>query len=261
MTGRPDSFLPLFVADYLADTSHLARDQHGAYLLLLMAYWRKGGPLPADDARLANTAKATPAEWKRLRPVMLEFFSEVDGYWVNKRSDEEITNAVARTNAKAEAGKRGAAKRWQKDGGAIAVPLANGMTKNSSSPPHKPPNGGLGRARERAEPPQNQAPKRALWPENGVVPEAWITMAEGERKRLGLPPVDIRVVAAKFANLRSAQTNQPRTQTEWQADWKNFVLKEHGGANGSGQSGRGSAGATLDAIANEVAELEGVHRG
>ena len=113
MTGRPDTFLPLFVADYLADTSHLTRDQHGAYLLLLMAYWRRGGPLPADDVRLATTAKASSSEWRRLRPTMLEFFVEQGGMWISKRSDEEIAKATARAEAKASAGRRGAEKRWQ----------------------------------------------------------------------------------------------------------------------------------------------------
>lgn len=135
---RPDSFMPLFIADYLADTTHLERDEHGAYFLLLMAYWRNGGPLVADDARLSRIAKASASEWKRLKPVMLEFFTEVDGVWVSKRSDIEIEKATRRMEAKSQAGKRGAESRWQTHAVAMPVPLAEGMTepmtKNGSSP-------------------------------------------------------------------------------------------------------------------------------
>ncbi len=132
--SRPDSFLPLFVADYLADTTHLRRDEDGAYLLLLMAYWRRGGPLPADDDKLARIAKATPSEWKRIKPVMLEFFNEINGLWVSKRADEEISKATARMEAKSKAGRKGAESRWQTHAPAMPVPLAEGMTKNGSSP-------------------------------------------------------------------------------------------------------------------------------
>jgi uncharacterized protein YdaU (DUF1376 family) len=93
MPGRPDAFMPLYIGDYLADTTHLTRDQHGAYLLLIMAYWKRGTPLPADDDRLAAIAKATVIEWVKIKPVVIEFFTEADGFWRQKRLDFEISKA------------------------------------------------------------------------------------------------------------------------------------------------------------------------
>jgi uncharacterized protein YdaU (DUF1376 family) len=60
-------YMPLFVADYLADTAHLTATQHGAYMMLIMNYWQRGGPLPDDDARLARIARVGPREWARMR--------------------------------------------------------------------------------------------------------------------------------------------------------------------------------------------------
>lgn len=138
MARKPDDWMPLQIGPYLADTTHLTRDQHGAYLLLLMAYWRRGGPLPADDARLAAIAKATPAEWRKIKPVLLEFFREEDGAWHQKRADEELEKASRLTEAKAAAGRKGAEKKWQAHGtgdGTVMAEPSNSHRQNDAPLP------------------------------------------------------------------------------------------------------------------------------
>jgi uncharacterized protein YdaU (DUF1376 family) len=150
MASRPDTFMPLMVGDYLKDTGHLTTEQHGAYLLLLMAYWARGGALVVDDARLAATARLTPQQWAKHKAVLAEFFVERDGHWVNKRSEVEIKRAHEKMEAKARAGATGANARWQTDGNRIATALrphkkrngktdADAMAKRcpSPSPSHK----------------------------------------------------------------------------------------------------------------------------
>lgn len=111
MTGaRPDTWMPVYIGDYLADTAHLTRDQHGGYLLLIFAYWRNGGPLPDDDSRMARICKASAKQWRELRPVLAEFFQIEGGVWKHKRIEKELQsscNAYARRAA-------AAAKRWSK---------------------------------------------------------------------------------------------------------------------------------------------------
>ena len=87
---KTDLWLPLWVGPYLADTQHLTRDEHGGYFLLLLAYWRNGGPLLDDDKRLASITKSTAKEWKKLKPILSEFFTVADGRWTQKRMEKEI---------------------------------------------------------------------------------------------------------------------------------------------------------------------------
>lgn len=104
-------FMPLYIADYLADTTHLTRSEHGAYMLLLMAMWRAGGKLPSSDDKLSRLAKCTADEWSDMRDVIMEFFKRRGATITHKRLSEEYAkyqNALVR---KSEGGKASAAKK------------------------------------------------------------------------------------------------------------------------------------------------------
>lgn len=73
MTRETGSWMPIYWSDYFGDTMHLTTEQHGAYLLLLGAYWLRGGPLPADDAYLKQVTRAGK-RWGHIKPVVLTFF-------------------------------------------------------------------------------------------------------------------------------------------------------------------------------------------
>ena len=110
-----EAFMPWWIADYMRDTMHLTRDQHGGYMLLLGAYWTSGGALPDNDARLAAIVKATPAEWKKLRPVYAEFFTIADGKWTSKRAEEELERARDLRQKRVERATRASHARRQGD--------------------------------------------------------------------------------------------------------------------------------------------------
>jgi uncharacterized protein YdaU (DUF1376 family) len=106
MSATP--WMPLYIGDYRADTTHLSAAQHGAYLLLIMHYWQQGG-LPDDDEQLARIACMTIQEWRKHRPVIRAFFGEG---WRHKRIDHEIAAAKDRYDRRAKAGKKGNSARW-----------------------------------------------------------------------------------------------------------------------------------------------------
>lgn len=85
--------MPLHVGAYVGDTMHLSTVEHGAYLLLLMHYWRSG-PLPNDDATLANISKTSPYLWRKISPEIRKFFAlGGDGFLHQKRADQERKKA------------------------------------------------------------------------------------------------------------------------------------------------------------------------
>lgn len=96
-------WMPLYVADYLADTRRLSTVEHGAYMLLIMDYWRIGG-LPNDDRKLARIVGLSESEWAEIRDNIAELFQ--DG-WTHKRIENELEKAKAKNERRVEAGRRG----------------------------------------------------------------------------------------------------------------------------------------------------------
>jgi len=108
-------YMKLYIADYLADTTHLSRDEHGAYLLLLMALWRAGGKLPRDPGKLAKIARCSPREWEKIGPTIMEFFRVTGGAITQKRASEEIAKYERVVKGSEKAGKASAEKRANKN--------------------------------------------------------------------------------------------------------------------------------------------------
>jgi uncharacterized protein YdaU (DUF1376 family) len=122
--NRP--WMPLYVGDYLGDTGHLTTTQHGAYLLLMMHYWRKG-ELPDDDRQLSKIAKLPLKTWCEYRPTLQDFFHQG---WKHKRIDAELQKMMRVSEKRAIAGQKGGI------GSALArMKLENASRSRRDSPP------------------------------------------------------------------------------------------------------------------------------
>lgn len=103
------AWMPLYIGDYRADTAHLGMAEHGAYLLLIMHYWRTG-PLPNDDKALARIVQAERKEWAEVASAVRAFFTVSEGRLHHKRIDRELASA----SASHEQRKAAARARWDK---------------------------------------------------------------------------------------------------------------------------------------------------
>lgn len=81
-----DAWMPFYIGDYLGDTIHLSKSEHGSYLLSIMHYWRKGEALTREELR---------AIAGRDLNVVSSFYVWCDNRWHHKRVDEELAKARA----------------------------------------------------------------------------------------------------------------------------------------------------------------------
>ena len=101
--SRKPSHIPLFPDAYLRDTMHLTTEEHGAYMLLIMAAWGQDDcSLPNDEKRLAALVKLPLVRWRKLAPTVLEFWTINKGRITQKRLSKEW-NYVCEKSEKARA--------------------------------------------------------------------------------------------------------------------------------------------------------------
>lgn len=102
-------YLPLFVADYEADTAHLTTAEDGAYMRLLRLQWRTAGcTLPNDHAWIKRRVRCTDDEWTDLYfPMLEEFFKVREGRVFQPRLMEEFERVNATSKKRSDAGRKG----------------------------------------------------------------------------------------------------------------------------------------------------------
>lgn len=115
--SKHDQWMPLYIGDYLRDTGHLSTAEHGAYVLLLMQAWTRGGALPSDPEKLRNLARMEKKEWRQSRATLLAFFTLDGDTYRQKRLDREIARAAEVNEQRKTAGKASAeARKRQRQG-------------------------------------------------------------------------------------------------------------------------------------------------
>lgn len=209
-------YMPLFVGDYLADTTHLTVTEHGAYMLLLMAMWRADGALPNDAAKLARFARCTSGQWARISDTILAFF-DVDGAQISHgRLSRERTKHAAAVEQRRHAASNG--------GKAKARKINDNVVPDASSPLCQPEPEPIEEATEaKASSPRKLVSVPVAKPRGSrTVPEGWAPtpadLAMGGL--LGLTPGEIERELSRFR-----RHEFPRPYTHWSKTFQNWLDK------------------------------------
>lgn len=122
-------FMPLWVSDFLGDTMDLDAKEIGAYMLLLMAMWQRGGALPNDQKKLQRVARVG-RDWPKVWAGLEHFFA-VDG--------DQVTNArLTRELHKVDMKRASAARSGALGGAAKALKTRNRQVADATRSLYQP---------------------------------------------------------------------------------------------------------------------------
>lgn len=245
------TWMPLYTADYLADTMHLSTEEHGAYLLLIMHAWLNNGELPADDERLRRITKMDAKSWRGSWSEILRFFYRDGDFYRHKRIEQELQRADDIIDKRSQAGKASAAKRkaqqeWQQTLSTCSTHVQHRHEQEEQqtaiplpSPSHTEDLGIEPKPSVLCASPTTKPIKGFRLPFTEL-PDEW---REWARKELGWTPEITADIWDTFADYWQKQKGEKALKTKWEATWRNWcrgqTIKTQGGshATSNGRSG------------------------
>ncbi len=222
--------MPMFWDAYLADTTHLTTEEHGAYMLLLGAMWRRNGWVPDDDRDNARILGLTLGKWRKIKARLAGFLTFQNGEITQKKLLETWENTQEKIEKNRVNGSKGGRPKSFKNN---SLPKANGSVSDNPNETIPEP-----------EPVKREAkasPKRrgSRLPEDWVLPAEWGQWALGE----GWPEQIIRAEADKFRDYWHSVAGQKGVKLDWLATWRNWMRNSNtpkminGGRNESPKQG------------------------
>ncbi len=228
--SRTDTWMPLFVGDYLADTGRLTTLGHGAYLLILMDYWRNGPPADSDSV-LSAIARVERKTWDReLKDTIRSFFVVGDdGLLHQKRLDHERKRAAELSEKRRiAASQRGATK---------ATTVPSGGSNSSAIAPaiaEQEPDLLVTHARVAIPSPSQTQRKNPHLPAEDVpprqdkgcrLPDGWEPTQE-LREFAIVHSLRPDAIAERFRDYWRAQPGTKGRKADWDATWRNWCRRE-----------------------------------
>lgn len=189
--------MPMFWDAYLADTTHLSTEEHGAYLLLLAAMWRRNGWVPDDDRDNARILGLTVAKWKRTKARLEPFLLFEDGQISQKNLLKIWENTQEKIDKNRENGAKGGRPKSRensnlaKPNGSVSDNPNKTIPEPEPEPYKKPPNpqnGGTDLFSAEEDPPPKPKPIDIL---SEVIPKGLAEDFIEHRKSLKKPLTDL----------------------------------------------------------------------
>lgn len=215
-------FMPLWVNDFIGKTQDLDAKETGAYMLLLMSMWVRGGSLPNDQKKLQRIARVG-REWPKVWAAISGYFQEDGGTITNERLSVELQKVNAKREVNARSGALGGRAKSLKSN---EPHLANATVSLNQPEPYP----------ERVKRDANASPKKrgSRLPDDWVLPRDWGDWALSE----GWSEQVVRFEAERFRDHWWGASGQRGVKRDWLATWRNWMRRVpkfkaiNGGGNG-----------------------------
>lgn len=241
--------MPMYWDAYLADTTHLTTEEHGAYLLLLAAMWRRNGTVPDDDKDNARILGLTKAKWLKVKARL----SDALIFENNHISQKKLQKTWKKTQEIIQKNRVNGAK-----GGRPVSIKNNDLGKAVGSVSHNPnvtiPEPEL-HIKVLSKDSTQKTTKGKI---NGHRIEAefkedWGLPEEYNSYAIGKGITDIGTEFEKFCNFWRAKSGKDAIKRDWLATWRNWCINAAKWEKNHNSRGNGGGGQTsfID-IANEL---------
>ena len=251
--------MPMYWDAYISDTTHLTTEEHGAYLLLLAAMWRRNGSVPDDDKDNARILGLTVGKWRKIKARLSEFLIFNDGCITQKKLQKTWENTQEKIEKNRINGAKGGRPKGNKNNDMTKANGFNSLNPNESIPEPEPEpvkkdtnvsqKDGLF---DEVDIPKPKAPKKSRMVEGWTPSQKNIEDAYSQN----LTDDDIQEIANDFQIYWADRTDKSasKSQRGWDQAWRNRCrdiapkiirnrrMAGNQSANGYGQGG-GLAGA------------------
>lgn len=209
--------MPLYIADYEADTAHLSPEEDGIYTRLLRLCWRTPGcSIPDDAAWIARMMRVTPEyHAEKVVPVLSEFFRRRKARLFSPRQQEIFEKINSVSKARSLAGRNGGRPRKQltDNDKHESKSKANGNHLEPEPEPEQKRETNVSLPRKRGNPKTHTSP-------DARISEQMRAVAIGR----GLSDAEAE---AQFAKFRDRALAKGDAYADWNAAWRNWLTSPY----------------------------------
>jgi uncharacterized protein YdaU (DUF1376 family) len=245
--------MPMMIDAYIGDTTHLTTEEHGAYLLLLFAMWRRDGSVPDNDKDIARIVGLTVSKWLRVRGRLSDKLI-CDGHTITQKNLRKIwKNTQEKIEKNKQNGMLGGRPKYNENNNEGKANGLFSVNPNESIPEPEP------------ELLKKEDTKVSSKEKRGTrISDDWQPSQDdyNQALQLGLTTEQVDNEANKFRDYWIAKAGSGAVKLNWSATWRNWCrsAKDRSRAPSYSNTNRDQAksGSRLDAALRALQEAKGL---